>query len=118
MPGVPCPVLGIPAQEIETLERVRQRMIKALEHLTQEERLREMQLFAPEERRLKEIFSMYTNTLGEDAKRTEPGSFLRCSMTGSEAMGTNQKARGSSEYQETLLSCEGNSTGTFCNVIL
>lgn len=34
MPGVPCPVLGIPAQEIETLERVRQRMIKALEHLT------------------------------------------------------------------------------------
>lgn len=101
MPGVPCPVLGIPAQEMDTLERVQQRMIKALEHLTYEERLRELKLFVSEERRLREIFSMYT--LGEGAKRTEPGSFLRCPVTGSEAMGTNQKPRGSSEYQETLV---------------
>lgn len=41
MPGVLCPVLGVPEQEMDTLERVQQRMLKALEYLTYEERLRE-----------------------------------------------------------------------------
>lgn len=62
------------------------------DHLTYEERLRELQLFAPE-RKPGEILSMYMRTWGQSAKRTEPDSFLSCPFTGPEAMSTNQKSK-------------------------
>ena len=43
----------------------------------------------------KEVSSVYVNTWREGAKRTEPGSFQWCPVTGQEAMGTNWKTEGS-----------------------
>ena len=64
-------------------------MMKRVEHLSCEERLRELGLFNLGKRRLKGISSMSINTCREGAKGTEPGSFQWCPVTGPEAMGTN-----------------------------
>ena len=62
-------------------------MLKGLEHLSDEERLREL---GPEKRRLPGgILSMCTNILREGVKKTEPGSFQWCPVPGPEVMGIN-----------------------------
>lgn len=62
------------------------KMIKALKHLSLEERLRQ---FSQENRWLSRISSMHTNTWGEGEERRGPGSFQWCPVPGQEAMGTS-----------------------------
>jgi len=64
-------------------------MIKGMEHLSYQERLRQLGLFSLEQRRLREISSMCTNICREGAKKIQPGSFQWCPVTGKEVMGTN-----------------------------
>jgi len=64
-------------------------MIKGLEHLSHEERLRKRGFFSPEKRRLRGILQTSTNTWREGAKTMELGLSQRCPETGPEAMGTN-----------------------------
>ena len=68
------------------------KMIKGLNHLSYEEKLRELGLFILEKRRLRRILLMYINTSREGAKRTEPGW---CPVTGPEAIGANPNTGGS-----------------------
>lgn len=79
-------------RDMDIMERVQQRatkMMKGLEHLTYEERLRELGLLSLVKRRLKEILTY----MSEHMKKMEPGSFQRCPVTGQEAMGSKLKDR-------------------------
>jgi len=79
-------------RDTDRLKRVQQgaaKMMKGLEHLSCEERLRELGLLNLEKKRPGGISSMYINTCTEGAKRTEPGSARWCPGTGPEAMGTD-----------------------------
>jgi len=75
----------------ELLERVQwraMRMIRGLEHLSCEERLRELDLFNLKKRRLRgNLVNAYMLRVG--AKRMGPDSFQWCPATGQGAMGTN-----------------------------
>jgi len=56
-------------------------MMKELEHISCEERLREVGLFSLKKRRFRwDVISVYTQK--EGAKRTETGFFQRCSKSG------------------------------------
>jgi len=68
--------------------------MKRLEHLFCEERLRKLGLLSLEKQWFKKPrqwgnLLTYTNTSGEGAKATEPGSFQWSPVTGQEATGTN-----------------------------
>jgi len=75
----------------ELLERVQQRttrMMRGLEHLSHEERLRELGLFS-QKKRLTGDLKMPTNILWVGVKRTGPDYFQWCPATGQGAMGTD-----------------------------
>jgi len=74
-------------------------MMKGLEHLSCEERLREMGL---EKRRPGGISSMYINTCREGAKRTEPGSARWCPGTDQRQWAQTETQDIPTEHQETL----------------
>jgi len=80
-------------RDVDILERVQRKttkMIKGLEHLSYEERMRKLGLFILEKRRLwGNLTIAYKYLKREGAKRTEPGSGQWCPVTGPEAMGTN-----------------------------
>ena len=79
-------------KDVELLQQVQWRaakMIRGLEHLPYEERLRDLGLFSLEKRRLRGISSMLTNISKMGVKRMGPDSFQWCPITGQGAMGTN-----------------------------
>ena len=90
-------------------------MMKRLDHLSYEERLRQLGLFSLEKRRLTRILLMCRNTWREGANRREPGSFQWCPVTEPEAMGTRWNT-GSSLWTSgsTLSAWRWLSTGTGC----
>jgi len=62
------------------------KMIRELEHLSYEERLRELRLFSLKKRRLR---GDLINMLRVGVKRMGPNSFQWCPVAGQRAMGTN-----------------------------
>jgi len=84
-------------RDTDILERHQQKAMKTMkgwEHLSCEERLRELGLFSLEKRRLRGDLLMSINTCREGAKRMEPGSPQQCPVTGPEVMGTNWNTGG------------------------
>lgn len=61
-------------------------MIKDLQHLPYEERMRMLVVFSLKKRRLTGLLSMCVNTRREGVKKTKTGSFQWCPVEGQEAM--------------------------------
>ena len=79
-------------RDMDILERVQNRateMMKGLQHLSCEERLRELGLFSLQQRRLGEDLINVHKYLERRCKEMEPGSFHWCPATGQEARGTS-----------------------------
>jgi len=76
----------------ELLERVQRRatrMMRGLQHLCYEERLRELGLFSLKKRRLRGDLINASNILRVGVRKMGPNSFQWCPVTGQGAMGTN-----------------------------
>ena len=74
----------------------------------------ELRLFSLEKRRLRGILPMYRNTWRDSAKRTEPGSFQWCPLTGQAAKGTNWNTGGSLWTRKHFVSWQWWSTAIGC----
>jgi len=77
---------------MDILERIQQRatkMMKGLDHLSYEERLRELGLFSLKKGRLRRDLINLREQLKGACKEDRARLFQSCPVTGPEAMGTN-----------------------------
>lgn len=74
LPRVQCPGLGSSVCDTHVVQKRASKLIKGLQHLMCEERLREQGPFSLGRRSNKEILLICTNISEEGAKRTEPNS--------------------------------------------
>lgn len=96
-------------------------MMKQLEHLSYEERLRHLGLFNLENKRLRGILSMCTNTQRGGMKTREPGSSQQCPLRGQEALGTKQNTGNSPSIRKksiffSFLGCKISTYGHIQNL--
>ncbi|KAK4830775.1 LOW QUALITY PROTEIN: hypothetical protein QYF61_013264 [Mycteria americana] len=106
-PGVLGPVLGSPVQDVRSPSRVQQRtmkMSKGLEHLSYEERLRELGWFSLEKRRLGGNLINQHKYLKEGCKEDGAGPSQWCLAQRQWAQTETQKAP--SKCQGTCFYCE------------
>ena len=76
-------------ERLERVQRRATRMVRGLEHLSYEERLRDLGLFGLQKRRLRGSLEMPVNILRVGVRRMGPSSFQWCPVTGQGAMGAN-----------------------------
>lgn len=87
-------------------------MIKELEHLIYEERVREQEQFSLGKQSLRGILSICTSTWREGIKRMEACSLQWCPVTGEEAMSANLQFQSEHRTPRSILLCRWLSTGT------
>ncbi|KAK4816066.1 hypothetical protein QYF61_011074 [Mycteria americana] len=116
MPLIPCfsfwSALKRQTRRLDQVQQMSTKMIKGLEHLSYEERVKEPGLFSLERRRLRGILSICTNAwlVGrrESAKKMESDFSHWCPKKGPEAMSMNQEIP--FQCKKTLFYCKGSQT--------
>ncbi|KAF4798281.1 hypothetical protein TURU_066018 [Turdus rufiventris] len=87
-----CPILGSSGQDMELLKQIQGRatkLIKDLENLSYEARLRELDLFSLKKKQLRGDLTNAYQYLSQECQKMEPGSCQWCQLIGQDAMGTN-----------------------------
>lgn len=107
-------------RDLDILERDQlsgTKIIKGLDRLSYDKRLRDLCLFSVEKRRLKEQLIMHIQTWGKNAKKMGWGTCQCCSEAGQEAVGTSWNML-HLNINKSFVLCRWQSTGTASPEIL